>query len=58
LQVLGDLNCRFDFGPATKPPGGCLWMMAEPLVKVYAIKDIDPDTELLCSYGDKFWVAK
>jgi len=57
VQVVGELNVRFQFGDAVRgddhKEGDQL--LAECLIEVYATKDIKAGTELLGQYGDDFW---
>jgi hypothetical protein len=57
LQVVGDLNVRFEFGAGHRPEGHHV-ELAECLIKVYATKAIKKGTELLSSYGAKYWTEE
>jgi hypothetical protein len=54
LQVLGDLNVRFEFGAGKRPEGGQV-QQVECLIKVYTTKSIKKGAELLSTYGEKYW---
>jgi hypothetical protein len=55
VQVMGELNVRFEFGNGVRPKKPVKVLASECLIKVFATKPIVAGSELLCSYGPSFW---